>query len=73
MLLLGEQNDLDIFIIQLNIFMHCLSSYMLWVQAESLLKKNLENANVSLQAIIEDSLFLRDQITITEVTFQTVL
>lgn len=36
-------------------------------QAQALLKKNLENANISLQAIVEDLHFLRDQVTITEV------
>lgn len=41
-------------------------------EAEMLLKKNLENANVSLQAIIEDMQFLRDQVTITEVTIARV-
>lgn len=41
-------------------------------EAEMLLKKNLENANVSLQAIIEDLQFLRDQVTITEVTIARV-
>ncbi|KAH7446739.1 hypothetical protein KP509_01G071500 [Ceratopteris richardii] len=41
-------------------------------EAEALLKKNLENANTSLQAIIEDLQFLRDQVTITEVTIARV-
>lgn len=41
-------------------------------EAKTLLKKNLENASVSLQAIIEDSQFLRDQVTVTEVTIARV-
>ncbi|MCO5593851.1 hypothetical protein L7F22_047869 [Adiantum nelumboides] len=41
-------------------------------EAEALLRKNLENAHISLQAIIEDMQFLRDQVTITEVTIARV-
>eukprot|EP00249_Psilotum_nudum_P008332 c21200_g1_i2 orf=455-1006(+) len=41
-------------------------------EAKTLLKRNLENANVGLQAIIEDLQFLRDQVTITEVTIARV-
>lgn len=37
-------------------------------EAMNLLQKNLENAKGSLQAIIGDLQFLRDQVTITEVT-----
>ncbi|KAJ7277075.1 hypothetical protein O6H91_03G110800 [Diphasiastrum complanatum] len=37
-------------------------------EALTLLEKNLDNANASLQAITEDMQFLRDQVTITEVT-----
>eukprot|EP00252_Welwitschia_mirabilis_P011592 TRINITY_DN25882_c0_g1_i2.p1 TRINITY_DN25882_c0_g1~~TRINITY_DN25882_c0_g1_i2.p1 ORF type:complete len:183 (-),score=43.01 TRINITY_DN25882_c0_g1_i2:136-684(-) len=41
-------------------------------EALSLLRKNLENANSSLSAIIEDLQFLRDQVTITQVTIARV-
>ncbi|KAI5073562.1 hypothetical protein GOP47_0011575 [Adiantum capillus-veneris] len=41
-------------------------------EAEALLRKNLENAHISLQAILEDLQFLRDQVTITEVTIARV-
>jgi hypothetical protein len=37
------------------------------MQALDLLKKNLDNANAGLGAIVEDLQFLRDQVTITEV------
>ncbi|XP_057863484.1 prefoldin subunit 3 isoform X2 [Cryptomeria japonica] len=40
--------------------------------AIDLLKKNLENANSSLGAIVEDLQFLRDQVTITQVTIARV-
>lgn len=39
----------------------------LYVQATSLLKKNLENAKASLEVLIADLQFLRDQVTITQV------
>ncbi|EFJ28943.1 hypothetical protein SELMODRAFT_171147 [Selaginella moellendorffii] len=41
-------------------------------EALLLLKKNLENANSSLEAIIEDLKFIRDQVTVTEVTIARV-
>ena len=37
------------------------------MQATSLLKKNLENAKASLEVLIADLQFLRDQVTITQV------
>uniref|UniRef100_A0A0D6R2Y8 Prefoldin subunit 3 n=1 Tax=Araucaria cunninghamii TaxID=56994 RepID=A0A0D6R2Y8_ARACU len=41
-------------------------------EAIDLLKKNLENATSSLGAIVEDLQFLRDQVTITQVTIARV-
>jgi len=41
-------------------------------EALDLLKKNLDNANAGLGAIVEDLQFLRDQVTITEVTIARV-
>lgn len=41
-------------------------------EAIDLLKRNLENANSSLVAILEDLQFLRDQVTITQVTIARV-
>lgn len=41
-------------------------------EAESLLKKNLDNASSSLATINEDLHFLRDQVTVTEVTIARV-
>ncbi|XVF38889.1 hypothetical protein REPUB_Repub20aG0141800 [Reevesia pubescens] len=41
-------------------------------EATSLLKKNLENAKASLEVLIADLQFLRDQVTITEVTIPRV-
>ena len=41
---------------------HCLV-----MQAETLLRKNLENANASLEVLVADLQFLRDQVTITQV------
>lgn len=39
------------------------------VQATSLLQKNLENAKASLEVLVADLQFLRDQVTITQVIF----
>ncbi|KAE8681160.1 putative prefoldin subunit 3 [Hibiscus syriacus] len=41
-------------------------------EATSLLKKNLENAKASLEVLIADLQFLRDQVTITQVTIARV-
>eukprot|EP01018_Ginkgo_biloba_P013454 Gb_11828 [translate_table: standard] len=41
-------------------------------EAIALLRKNLDNANSSLEAIVEDLQFLRDQVTITQVTIARV-
>ncbi|ERN03303.1 probable prefoldin subunit 3 [Amborella trichopoda] len=41
-------------------------------EANALLKKNLENAKASLEVLIEDLQFLRDQVTITQVTIARV-
>ncbi|KAL2611040.1 hypothetical protein R1flu_022732 [Riccia fluitans] len=41
-------------------------------EARSLLQSNLENATASLKSIIEDMQFLRDQVTVTEVTIARV-
>lgn len=37
------------------------------MQATSLLKKNLDNAKASLEVLVTDLQFLRDQVTITQV------
>lgn len=37
------------------------------VQATALLQKNLENAKASLEVLVTDLQFLRDQVTITQV------
>lgn len=37
------------------------------VQATSLLQKNLENAKASLDVLVTDLQFLRDQVTVTQV------
>ena len=37
------------------------------VQATALLEKNLENAKASLEVLVADLQFLRDQVTITQV------
>jgi hypothetical protein len=37
------------------------------VQANDLLQKNLDNAKASLEVLVADLLFLRDQVTITQV------
>ncbi|XP_047317579.1 probable prefoldin subunit 3 [Impatiens glandulifera] len=41
-------------------------------EAANLLQKNLENAKASLEVLIEDLQFLRDQVTITQVTIARV-
>lgn len=41
----------------------------IFVQANALLKKNLENAKASLEVLVTDLQFLRDQETITQVCF----
>ncbi|PKA62994.1 putative prefoldin subunit 3 [Apostasia shenzhenica] len=41
-------------------------------EAEALLKKNLENAKASFEVLTADLLFLRDQVTITQVTIARV-
>ncbi|XP_072976638.1 prefoldin subunit 3 [Typha angustifolia] len=41
-------------------------------EAESLLKKNLENAKASSEVLVADLQFLRDQVTITQVTIARV-
>ncbi|KAL3682222.1 hypothetical protein R1sor_000244 [Riccia sorocarpa] len=41
-------------------------------EAMKLLQSNLENATASLKVIIEDAQFLRDQVTVTEVTIARV-
>ncbi|XP_020254344.1 probable prefoldin subunit 3, partial [Asparagus officinalis] len=41
-------------------------------EAEALLKKNLENAKASLEVLVADLQFLRDQVTITQVTIARV-
>lgn len=38
------------------------------MQAEALLRKNLENAKASLEVLVADLQFLRDQVTITQVS-----
>lgn len=50
----------------------CGSNFFLW-QAMTLLQKNLEIAKGSLQVVIDDLQFLRDQVTITEVNQKTAL
>lgn len=42
-------------------------SWLSVVQAAAMLKKNLENAKASLEVVIADLQFLRDQVTITQV------
>ena len=44
-----------------------LGYYSLFLQANALLKKNLENAKASLEVLVADLQFLRDQVTITQV------
>jgi prefoldin subunit 5 len=39
------------------------------VQATALLQKNLDNAKASLEVLVADLQFLRDQVTITQVSF----
>ena len=39
------------------------------MQATALLQKNLDNAKASLDVLVTDLQFLRDQVTITQVTF----
>lgn len=39
------------------------------MQATVLLQKNLENAKASLEVLVADLQFLRDQVTITQVSF----
>lgn len=39
------------------------------VQATALLQKNLDNAKASLEVLVADLQFLRDQVTITQVLF----
>lgn len=41
----------------------------MWWQANDLLQKNLENAKASLEVLVADLHFLRDQVTITQVIF----
>ncbi|XP_073307262.1 prefoldin subunit 3 [Primulina huaijiensis] len=41
-------------------------------EAATLLQKNLENAKASLEVLVADLLFLRDQVTITQVTIARV-
>ncbi|KAF3774470.1 putative prefoldin subunit 3 [Nymphaea thermarum] len=41
-------------------------------EADALLKKNLENAKASLEVLADDLQFLRDQVTITQVTIARV-
>ncbi|XP_020102237.1 probable prefoldin subunit 3 [Ananas comosus] len=41
-------------------------------EADALLKKNLENAKASLEVLVADLQFLRDQVTITQVTIARV-
>lgn len=41
-------------------------------EANALLQKNLENAKASLEVLVADLLFLRDQVTITQVTIARV-
>ncbi|KAG9457800.1 hypothetical protein H6P81_002308 [Aristolochia fimbriata] len=41
-------------------------------EANNLLQKNLENAKASLEVLVEDLQFLRDQVTITQVTIARV-
>ncbi|KAJ6848231.1 putative prefoldin subunit 3 [Iris pallida] len=41
-------------------------------EAEALLRKNLENAKASLEVLVADLQFLRDQVTITQVTIARV-
>lgn len=43
------------------------------VQAITLLQKNLENAKASLEVLVADLQFLRDQVTITQVRFVKML
>ena len=42
--------------------------YYCLVQATALLQKNLDNAKASLEVLVADLQFLRDQVTITQVT-----
>ena len=48
-----------------------ISSYnlLLFPQATSLLKNNLENAKASLEVLVADLQFLRDQVTVTQVHY----
>lgn len=39
------------------------------MQASALLQKNLENAKASLEVLVTDLQFLRDQVTVTQVLF----
>lgn len=48
-------------------------SYNYLVQATTLLQKNLDNAKASLEVLVGDLQFLRDQVTITQVTFGKVI
>ncbi|KAF5188752.1 Prefoldin subunit [Thalictrum thalictroides] len=41
-------------------------------EANGLLQKNLENAKASLEVLVDDLQFLRDQVTITQVTIARV-
>lgn len=45
---------------------------MLFQQASALLKNNLENAKASLEVLVADLQFLRDQVTVTQVTIARV-
>ena len=44
-----------------------LNTFFFLVQATALLQKNLENAKASLDILVTDLQFLRDQVTITQV------
>lgn len=44
----------------------------LWMQAIALLQKNLDNAKASLEVLVADLQFLRDQVTITQVVFMCI-
>lgn len=42
------------------------------MQAIALLQKNLDNAKASLEVLVADLQFLRDQVTITQVVFSCI-
>lgn len=61
----------DIIAVFLNFNLTCVQ-YEYLLQATALLQKNLDNARASLEVLVADLLFLRDQTTITQVWLQTI-